>query len=67
MIEACEGVQHRIRRKRHSYRVMGKNEDSMREAEEILEHWLQVRYHIYDLTEDACWSDLTPNGERLRR
>jgi hypothetical protein len=63
MIEACEGVQHRIRRKRHSCRVMGKNEESMREAEEVLEHWLQVLYHIYDLTEDLCQSDLTPNGE----
>jgi hypothetical protein len=65
MIEACEGVQCRIRRKRHSCRVMGKNEDSMREADEILEHWLQVLYDIYDLTEDLCWSDLTPNGEGL--
>jgi len=65
MIEACEGVQHHIRRKRHSCRVMGKNEDSMREAEEILEHWLQVLYHVYDLTEDLRWSDSTPNGEGL--
>jgi hypothetical protein len=66
MIEACEGVQRRIRRKRHSCWVMGKNEDSVRKAEEILEHWLQVLYHIYDLTEDLCWSDLAPNGEELR-
>jgi hypothetical protein len=66
MIEVCEGVQRRIRRKRHSCRAIDKNEDSMREAEEVLEHWLQVLYHIYDLTEDLCWSDLTPNGEGLR-
>jgi hypothetical protein len=65
MIEACEGVQGRVRRMRHYCRVMGKNEDSMREAEEILEHWLQVLYDIYDLTEDLRWSDLTPNREGL--
>ncbi|CZT10909.1 uncharacterized protein RAG0_15227 [Rhynchosporium agropyri] len=48
MIEAYETVQQQVRRMLYDKHVTGKQFEHVRDAERILEHWLQALYTVYD-------------------
>ncbi|KAG4439028.1 hypothetical protein IFR05_005492 [Cadophora sp. M221] len=48
MIEAYETVQSHVRRMLYDAHVTGKRFSHVRDAERILEHWLQALYAVYD-------------------
>ncbi|KAH7327292.1 hypothetical protein BKA65DRAFT_382033, partial [Rhexocercosporidium sp. MPI-PUGE-AT-0058] len=48
MIEAYETVQSQVRRMLYDAHVTGKQFSHVRDAERILEHWLQALYAVYD-------------------
>lgn len=48
MIEAYETVQSQVRRMLYDDHVTGKQFGHVRDAERILEHWLQALYAVYD-------------------
>ncbi|KAH6720853.1 hypothetical protein BKA61DRAFT_595676 [Leptodontidium sp. MPI-SDFR-AT-0119] len=48
MIEAYETVQSQVRRMLYDTHVTGKRFGHVRDAERILEHWLQALYAVYD-------------------
>jgi len=56
MIEAYETVQQRLRQRMYKANVLGERDDHVRAVNRILEHWLQVLYSVYDLSQERTKS-----------
>ncbi|KAE8442757.1 hypothetical protein EG329_002897 [Mollisiaceae sp. DMI_Dod_QoI] len=52
MIETYETVQQHVRQKLYDAHVTGGDEKHVKMVDEILEHWLQVLYSVYDRAQD---------------
>jgi hypothetical protein len=73
MIEAYETVQQRLRQRMYKAHVLGERDDHVRAVNRILEHWLQVLYSVYDLSqertktkrvlEEECPLPISPGSE----
>lgn len=53
MIEVYETVQQQVRQKLYDAHVTGGDEKHMKMVDEILDHWLQVLYSVYDRSQES--------------
>jgi hypothetical protein len=63
MIEAYEAVQQHVRQMLYDTNATGGNEKHVRMVDEILEHWLQVLYSVYDRSQEQSDVHRTSHDE----
>jgi hypothetical protein len=64
LIEAFEGIQRQARQRRHNSHVTEQIADHyVEEVENILNHWLEVLYSVYDQSQENRNSKILPEGQ----
>jgi predicted membrane chloride channel (bestrophin family) len=66
LIEAFEGIQRQARQRRHNSHLTEQIDDHyVEEVENILNHWLEVLYSVYDQSQENRSSKILPKDQGL--
>jgi len=58
LIEAYEDLLQQIQQRQSILQVLGVSKEKLKSTEKLFEHWLDVLYTLYDLTEDSGQMDM---------